>query len=173
MTSATRRCGWVHRSSIATTLLAATIGVAGLVGCAMTPQRLPELDRRFYENLPTAELRGGFLKVKAAERQDYLEEHGLWAKWTALPVAEREAAGRGEIDLGFHEFALFMALGPPADTRNRDNNGRPMKLHTFIRCSSGPKRGRYVQSNLDCDGTSSETQVSIHDGIVAEIAYPN
>jgi hypothetical protein len=30
-----------------------------------------------------------------------------------------------------------------------------------------------VRSNLDCDGTSSETQVSIRDGVVVEITYPN
>lgn len=139
----------------------------------MTPERLPELDRRFYENLPSADARKGFLKVKADERQAYLKEHGLWAKWSALPAEQREAAGRGEVELGYAEFALFMAWGPPADTQSRDANGRPMTLHTFIRCSSGPKRGRYVQSNLDCDGTSSETQVSIYEGVVSEIAYPN
>ena len=61
----------------------------------------------------------------------------------------------GEVELGFHEFALYMAWGPPADTQDRDANGRPLQLHTFIRCSSGPKRGRYVRSNLDCDGTYS------------------
>ena len=49
-------------------------------------------------------------------------------------------------------------------------DGRPLQLHTFIRCSSGPKRGRYVRSNLDCDGTSSETQVSIRDGVVVASA---
>lgn len=150
-------------------LLAATV----LLGCAHDPDRLPELDRRFYENLPTGVEQQEFLRVKPSQRQAYLEDKGLWDQWEALPKAEREAAARGEVELGFHEFALYMAWGPPADTQDRDANGRPLQLHTFIRCSSGPKRGRYVRSNLDCDGTSSETQVSIRDGLVVEIVYPN
>jgi len=152
-------------------LAAACFGA--VVGCAHDPDRLPELDRRFYDNLPTGADQEEFLRLKASERQAYLEQKGLWGKWEALPQAEREAAGRGEVQLGFHEFALYMAWGPPADTQDRDANGRPLQLHTFIRCSSGPKRGRYVRSNLDCDGTSSETQVSIRDGVVVEIAFPN
>ncbi|MCA9705777.1 MAG: hypothetical protein KDK70_08010 [Myxococcales bacterium] len=141
--------------------------------CASNPDRLPELDRRFYYNLPSGEEQQAFLRVKASERQSFLEDEGLWAKWQALPASERDAASRGEVELGFHEFALFMAWGPPADTQDRDANGRPLQLHTFIRCSSGPKRGRYVRSNLDCDGTSSETQVTIDGGVVVEIVYPN
>lgn len=153
--------------------LASIVFSAALVGCAHDPDRLPELDRRFYDNLPTGTDQQEFLRIKPADRQAYLEEKGLWGKWEALPEAERAAAGQGEVELGFHEFALYMAWGPPADTQDRDANGRPLKLHTFIRCSSGPKRGRYVRSNLDCDGTSSETQVSIRDGVVVEITYPD
>ncbi len=144
-----------------------------VVGCASSPERLPELDRRFYYNLPSGEDQQAFLKVKSADRQGFLEDKGLWAQWQALPSNERDAASQGNVELGFHEFALFMAWGPPADTQDRDANGRPLQLHTFIRCSSGPKRGRYVRSNLDCDGTSSETKVSIDDGLVVEIVYPN
>ena len=158
-----------RRSGFVVALLAATV----LMGCAMSPDRLPVLDRRFYYNLPNTEDQEAFLRLKAAQRQGFLEERGLWAKWAALPDNEREAASQGEVELGFHEFSLFMAWGPPADTQDRDDNGRPLQLHTFIRCSSGPKRGRYVRSNLDCDGTSSETQVSINDGLVTEIKYPN
>jgi len=144
-----------------------------VVGCASSPERLPELDRRFYYNLPSGEDQQAFLKVKSSDRQGFLEDKGLWTQWQALPSNERDAASQGNVELGFHEFALFMAWGPPADTQDRDANGRPLQLHTFIRCSSGPKRGRYVRSNLDCDGTSSETQVSIDDGLVVEIVYPN
>lgn len=153
--------------------LAALLAVSTIVGCASSPDRLPELDRRFYHNLPTPEDQAQFLSTKSSERQSFLEEQGLWARWKALPQHEREAASQGEVELGFHEFALFMAWGPPADTQDRDDNGRPLKLHTFIRCSSGPKRGRYVRSNLDCDGTSSETQVAIENDLVTEITYPN
>ncbi|MCX4244287.1 hypothetical protein [Paraliomyxa miuraensis] len=141
--------------------------------CAHDPDRLPELDRRFYENLSTGADQQEFLHVKSSERQAFLEDKGLWSQWESLPKAEREAASHGEVEVGFHEFAVFMAWGPPADTQDRDANGRPLQLHTFIRCSSGPKRGRYVRSNLDCDGTSSETQVSIENGVVVEIVYPN
>ena len=149
------------------------LAAALLVGCASSPDRLPELDRRFYYNLPSAEDQQQFLKVKSSDRQGFLERKGLWAQWQALPPAEREAASQGEVKLGFQQFALFMAWGPPADTQDRDANGRPLQLHTFIRCSSGPKRGRYVRSNLDCDGSSSETQVTIEEGVVVEIVYLN
>jgi hypothetical protein len=30
-----------------------------------------------------------------------------------------------------------------------------------------------VRNNLDCDGTSAETQVSVHNGAIAEIEYPH
>jgi hypothetical protein len=167
-----RRCSSGSRSGLAPTLAAALLAAIVLVGCAHDPDRLPELDRRFYDNLSGADQQE-FLRTKAAERQTFLADKGLWSQWEALPEDERTAAGRGEVRLGFHEFAVYMAWGPPADTQDRDANGRPLQLHTFIRCSSGPKRGRYVRSNLDCDGTSSETQVSIRDGVVVEITYPD
>ncbi len=139
--------------------------------CAMTPERLPELDRRFYFNLPTPDTQEEFLEVSAAERQDYLERQGLWQRWVELPENERDAAASGDVEVGFHEFALFMAWGPPADTQNRDVNDRPLVQHTYIRCTSGPKAGRYVRNNLDCDGTSNETKVSIRNDVVSEIEY--
>lgn len=149
----------------------ALVGV--VAACTHNPERLPELDRRFYYNLDTPEDQKAFLRLKEAERQAFLDDRGLWKQWTALPTAERESAGQSDVRVGFHEFAVFMAWGPPADTQTRDREGRPAMIHTFIRCTSGPKRGRYVRSNLDCDGTSSETQVSIQNGIVAEIRYPD
>jgi hypothetical protein len=151
--------------------LALAAAIVAVVACATTPERLPELDRRFYYNLPTPEAQGEFLRLPDEDRQAFLESQGLWRKWTALPAEEREAAGKGEIQVGFHEFAVFMAWGPPADTQTRDRNERPILVHTFIRCSSGPKAGRYVRNNLDCDGTSTEREVAIRDGLVAEIIY--
>ena len=139
--------------------------------CAMTPERLPELDRRFYYNLPNPDSQEEFLDVPASERQAYLESKGLWQQWVSLPENEREAAASGDVETGFHEFGLFMAWGPPADTQKRDVNDRPITQHTYIRCTSGPKAGRYVRNNLDCDGTSNETKVSISNGIVSEIEY--
>lgn len=139
--------------------------------CAMTPERLPELDRRFYYNLPNPDSQQEFLDVPASERQAYLESKGLWQQWVSLPENERKAAASGDVQTGFHEFGLFMAWGPPADTQKRDVNKRPITQHTYIRCTSGPKAGRYVRNNLDCDGTSTETKVSISNGIVSEIEY--
>lgn len=152
------------RGLLATLVIAAT-------ACAMTPERLPELDRRFYDNLPTPTAQERFLDVPAGDRQAFLERAGLWQRWLVLPENERIAAAAGDVKVGFHEFALLMAWGPPADTQTRDVNGRPITQHTYIRCTSGPKAGRYVRDNLACDGTSNETKVTIRDDVVAELEY--
>ncbi|MCB9704502.1 MAG: hypothetical protein H6711_21640 [Myxococcales bacterium] len=148
------------------------LGAASLllsIACATTPERLPPLTRQFYYNLPTPEDQQAFLKLKESERQSFLEDKGLWAKWTALPAEERQAVQGGELRPGFHEFGAFMAWGPPADTQNRGD----ARAHTYIRCTSGPKAGRYVASNLECDGTSSEIEVSVVSGSITEIKYLN
>lgn len=139
----------------------------------MTPDRLPELDRRFYYNLDSPADQSEFLQLEESQRQAYLEKKGLWQQWVALPAGEREAAKGGLVELGVHEFALFIAWGRPADTQNHDREGKPAIIHTYIRCSSGPKRGQYVLNNLDCNGTSDETQTLIQDDIIVEIRYPN
>ena len=144
-----------------------------VVGCAMTPERLPELDRRFYYNLPSPADQTEFLKLEESSRQGYLQQKGLWQRWVALPAGEREAAKGGIVELGFHEFAMFIAWGPPADTQGHDREGKPATIHTYIRCSSGPKRGQYVLNNLDCNGTSDETQVLVQNDLIVEIRYPN
>ena len=107
--------------------------------------------------------------IDYAGLKDYLEDKCLWARWTALPAAERQAAENGELEPGYKEFAAFMAWGPPADTQRRGD----LSYHTFIRCTSGPKAGQYVSSNLDCDGTSSEIEISVKDGVVTEIKRLN
>jgi hypothetical protein len=152
------------------------VALASLVlacACAMNPERLPELDRRFYYNLGSEQEQHEFLELREEERQRYLESKGLWKQWLALPEAERAAVGRGEVEVGFHEFTAFMAWGPPADTQTRGPDGRSVRTHTFIRCTSGPRAGRYVRSNLDCDGTSSEIHVSIIEGVINEIEHPH
>lgn len=145
--------------------------VSWLAGCAMTPERLPDLDRRFYANLESPVQQKAFLELDENERHAFLQRSGLWQRWLALPEAQREAAARGQVEIGFDEFAVRMAWGPPADTRDRDRNGQPALIHTYIRCSSGPKRGRYVRTNLECDGTSDESMVAIQNGVVTEIRY--
>lgn len=151
-------------------LSGALLSAFTLGACALTPERLPELDRRFYYNLETPKDQEEFLKVDEGDRQAYLESKQLWQKWAALSPEERDKASHGQVEIGFHEFALFMAYGPPADTRETDREAR---THTFIRCSSGPKRGRYVRNNLDCDGTSDETQVMVARDVIVDIKYPN
>lgn len=150
-------------------LLAGSIGL----GCAMTPGRLPDLDRRFYYNLPTPEDQAAFLKLEEAERQAFLEQKGLWAEWTKLSTEERKAVKTGEIKVGYRAFAALMAWGPPADTQEREAGERVVQFHVFIRCTSGPKVGQYVRNNLECDGTSSETHISVENDVISEIKYPN
>lgn len=160
-----------RRSPLLAALLHLSIAASMIAGvaCATSPERLPPLTRQFYYNLPTPDDRAEFLKLKESQRQQFLEERGLWARWTALPVAERQAVENGQLEPGFHEFAAFMAWGPPADTQPRGD----ASYHTFIRCTSGPKAGRYVSSNLECDGTSSEIEIAVLNGLVTEIKYLN
>lgn len=149
--------------------LLAVAAVVLSLACATTPERLPPLTRQFYYNLPTPADQQAFLKLRESEQKPFLEQKGLWAKWTALSADERQAAQNGEVRPGFKEFAAFMAWGPPADTQTRGD----LRYHTFIRCTSGPKAGRYVRNNLECDGTSSEIELSIREGVIAEIKYLN
>jgi hypothetical protein len=154
-------------------LVVSLCAAASMVACAMSPARLPDLDRRFYYNLSSPAEQSEFLEIEEQQRKAYLQKKGLWQQWVALPPAEREAAKGGLVELGFHEFAMFMAWGPPADTQRHDREGKPATIHTYIRCSSGPKRGEYVLNNLDCNGTSDETQVLVQDDLIVEVRYPN
>ncbi len=142
------------------------------LACATTPDRLPSPDRQFYYNLPTPADRSAYLRLSETQRQPFLEQKGLWAKWMELSPEEREAAKRGEVKAGNHEFTAFMAWGPPADTQE-SKGGRTIRFHTFIRCTSGPRVGRYVASNLECDGTSSEVEIAVENGLITEVKYLN
>jgi len=139
----------------------------------MTPERLPEVDRRFYYNLPSPSDRESFLELEDEDRRPFLEQQGLWQRWAVLPAQQRDSALTSQVELGFAEFALYMAWGPPADTQTRQRAGRPVTVHTYIRCTSGPKNHQYVRNNLDCEGTSEETLVSLLNGVVVEIRYLN
>jgi hypothetical protein len=139
-----------------------------LPSCANSPDKLPPPYRQFYYNLPSAEDKVSYLKLDESQREPYLKQKGLWDKWTALPAEERTAAMSGAVDVGYHEFAAFMAWGPPADSQGSND-----RFHTYIRCTSGPKRGRYVLNNLDCDGTSSEIRITITNDVIVEIKNLN
>lgn len=159
------------RPSLARLLLLGLV-VATPTACATSPDRLPSPDRQFYYNLPSPVDRTAYLKLKETQRQPFLEQKGLWQKWMELPPEEREAVKRAEVKAGYREFEAFMAWGPPADTQE-SKGGRAIRFHTFIRCTSGPKVGRYVASNLECDGTSSEVEIAVENGLITEVKYLN
>lgn len=139
--------------------------------CATTPDRLGALDRRFYYALDNSEDQQAFLESEPDRRRALLENRGMWADWVRLTDAERAAAKQGRVEVGFRGFAARMAWGVPADTRQSVIRGQEIRLETYIRCISGPKIDEYVRQNADCDGSSSELQVAIHDGIITEINY--
>ena len=154
--------------------LAAVSAIVALVGaCAMTRERLPELDRRFYDVMESPQRKEAFLVKDPESRRAVLERAGLWDRWMELSEQEREAALAGQIEPGFQEFAVLMAWGPPADAQNRERAGNRAVVYTFIRCTSGPRRGKYVKSNLACDGTASETKVALVDDVVVELSFPD
>ncbi|MEZ4428474.1 MAG: hypothetical protein R3A51_12395 [Nannocystaceae bacterium] len=155
--------GRAHRGHFAGRLL--VLGALALSACALTPDRLPAPYKQFYYNLPNDADKQAFLKLEESQREPFLKQRGLWERWTALPADERQAAMNGEVKVGHHEFAAFMAWGPPADTQGAQ--------HTFIQCSSGPKRGRYVHDNLECDGTSTEIKLIVRDDVIVELQYFN
>lgn len=167
----------MHRMSrpLTSTLsrLVAGLLLCGTLACAMTPERLPDLDRKFYYNLPSAGDREAFLKLQDTQRQPFLEQKGLWARWSELSNEEREAVKRGEVKVGQHEFVAFMVWGPPADSQASKAQARDVRFHTFIRCTSGPRIGRYVPNNLDCDGTSSEIEIAVENNLITELKYLN
>ena len=151
--------------------LAAGLMLCGTVACAMTPKRLPELDRKFFSNLSNNDDRAAFLKLPEPQRQTFLEQKGLWARWAELSESERQAAQKGEVKVDYKEFVAFMAWGPPADSQGSKTETRKVRFHTFIRCTSGPRTGQYVLNNLDCDGTSREIEVAVENNLITEIKF--
>lgn len=149
------------------TLLALQVGLTG--ACATGVDRLPPLDRRFYEVLASDADRKAFLGTKPAERQSFLDSRGLWDAWGALTTKERAAVESGSIEVGYLQFAAHMAWGRPADVKVVKAGTRTVLYETFIRCTSGPKTGQYVRQNMECDGTSSERRIAVEDGLVTEI----
>lgn len=154
----------------AMTRFTAGLLLCSTLACATGPERLPDLDRKFYYNLPSTEDQQAFLRLADTQRQPYLEKKGLWTKWSELSNEERASVQAGEVKVNQHEFVAFMVWGPPADSQS---NGGDVRFHTFIRCTSGPRTGKYVHSNLECDGTSTEIEIRVTTGMIAEIKHLN
>ena len=142
-----------------------------LAACTPSPDRLPTPARNFYYVMEAPDQQREFLALEESERQSFLEKVGLWQRWLELSSEEREAVETRDIEIGFKEFAAHMAWGLPANTRDGESRGRVVHYETFIRCTSGPKAGQYVRLNLDCDGTSSEVEIAIENGVITELKY--
>jgi hypothetical protein len=142
-----------------------------LAACTPSPDRLPTPARNFYYVMENPAQQRDYLELKDSERQSFLEKVGLWQRWLELSSQEREAVDTRDIKVGFKEFAAHMAWGLPAQTRKAESRGRTVRYDTFIRCTSGPKTGKYVRANLDCDGTSSEVEIAVENGIITEIKF--
>lgn len=142
-----------------------------LAGCTPSPDRLDSPAKNFYYTIDDEGKRLDYLKLEESERQGFLEGLGLWQKWLELSSQERDAVSTGEIQVGFKEFAAHMAWGLPAAVRDAAAGERVVHYQTFIRCTSGPRIGDYVRSALDCDGTSSDVEIAVENGVVTEIKY--
>jgi hypothetical protein len=142
-----------------------------LTACTPNPDRLPTPARNFYYVMEDPAQQREYLDLEESERQSFLEQLGLWQRWLELSSEEREAVESGDIEVGYKEFAALMAWGLPASVRDMEEKGRVVHYETFIRCTSGPRIGEYVRSNLDCDGTSSEVELAIENGVITELKF--
>lgn len=145
--------------------------LAAMTACTPSVDRLPTPARNFYFVIEDEARQLEYLKLEESERKDFLEKLGLWQRWTELSDEERRSAETREVDVGFKEFSAHMAWGLPADVRLAEARGREVRYETFIRCTSGPKENQYVRQNIDCDGTSSEVQIAIENGVITEIKH--
>jgi hypothetical protein len=142
-----------------------------LAACTPSPDRLPTPARNFYYVMEDPAQQLEYLELEESERQSFLEKLGLWQRWLELSNEEREAVETGDIEVGYKEFAAIMAWGLPASVRDAEARGRVVHYETFIRCTSGPRIGEYVRSNIDCDGTSSEVEIAVENGIITELKF--
>ncbi len=146
--------------------------VLAQTGCATDPDRLPQLQRQFYDNLSQSE-QEALLNTKRKNRETYLKGTSLWPQWEALTSDQKTRVNNREVKAGDPEFAAHMAWGPPADVKEVQKGERAVKFETYIQCTSGPRSGAWVRQNIDCDGTSSEVQLAIEAGLVTEVKYLN
>ena len=150
--------------------IALTLSLA-LTACTPSPDRLGTPARNFYYVIENPAQQKEYLQLRESERQSFLEKIGLWQRWLELSNEEREAIETGNIKVGYKEFAALMAWGLPASERDMESRGRVVHYETFIRCTSGPRIGDYVRSNIDCDGTSSEVEIAVENGIITELKF--
>lgn len=140
-------------------------------GCTPNPDKLATPAKNFYYVMEEASQQQAYLKLQDSERQGFLEGLGLWQRWLELSNEEREAVASGTVEVGYKVFAAHMTWGRPALVRQSEARGRNVEFQTFVRCTSGPRVGDYVRSNLDCDGTSSEIEIAVENGVITEIKY--
>lgn len=150
---------------------ALVLALSLLAACTPNPDKLPTPSRNFYYVIEDDAKQLEYLKLHESERKSFLEQLGLWQKWLELSSEERDAVAAGEVKVGFKEFAAHMTWGLPASVRDVEARGRVVHYQTFIRCTSGPRIGDYVRSNVDCDGTSSEVELAVENGIITELKY--
>lgn len=141
------------------------------IACTSSPDKLPTPAKNFYYVMEESSQQQAYLKLEESERQGFLEELGLWQRWLELSSEERDAVSTGQVAVGHKEFVAHMVWGRPASTRQSEARGREVQFQIFIRCTSGPRVGDYVRSNLDCDGTSSEVEIAVENGIITELKY--
>jgi hypothetical protein len=150
---------------------ALALSLSLLAACTPNPDRLSSPARNFYYVIEDDAKQLEYLKLQDSERQGFLEDLGLWQQWLELSNEERQAVETGEVKVGFKEFTAHMAWGLPARVRDMEARGRVVHYETFMRCTSGPKIGDYVRSNVDCDGTSSEIEIAVENGVITELKY--
>lgn len=135
----------------------------------MRPEKLPPVHRSYYRLLESSVERETFLKSEAPKREDLARAKGFSQSWAQLPQPIKDRVLEAEIEVGFSTFAVHMAWGRPADEKELKARGRTLWLETYIQCTSGPKAEAFVFDHLECDGTSSETQVIFEHDRVIEI----
>ena len=156
------------RTSTATAAAMLLSLALGAVACASNPDRLPPLERQFYDILETRQ-QAKFLETKPKARRTFLDKAGLWSKWVALSEEQQRAVLERRVSPGATAFEAHMAWGLPADVQVKEAGERKVRFETFIRCTSGPRVGEYVRENVACDGTSSEVRLALENDLVTEV----
>lgn len=135
----------------------------------MRPEKLPPVHRSYYRLLESPAERDAFLNADEAKREELASAKGFAQSWSKLAAPIKDRVLDAKIEVGFSTFAVHMAWGRPADEKELKARGRTLWLETYIQCTSGPKAQSFVFDHLECDGTSSESQVVFEHDRVIEI----